>query len=316
MAHGIQASITTQPAVSVVGDFCDANPRYTYQFGPNGAVAGPSGLTIGQFCWAAYSTIDGDNSPAALNNFGSGAVTGFVGRNQQGLITTYLANSGLVIPAGFEAVVYSAGGFWVKNSGTTQAVPGQKAYANYANGTASFAATGSPSTASGSASSIAAETSSFTGSITNNVLTVTGTVTGTIYPGTTISGTNVASGTMITGQLSGTTGGDGTYSVTPTEQTVASTTISGTYGLLTVGGTVAGTFGLGQTLSGANVVAGTAITALVSGTGGAGTYVVNNNTVVSSTAITAATNIETSWYARSFGAAGELVKISNVPGVG
>ena len=29
-----------------------------------------------------------------------------------------------------------------------------------------------------------------------------------------------------------------------------------------------------------------------------------------------ATNVETSWYARSSGLAGELVKISNVPGIG
>ena len=121
---------------------------------------------------------------------------------------------------------------------------------------------------------------------------------------------------MIVSQLSGTTGGIGTYAVSIPEQSVASTTISGTYGTLTVGGTVTGTFGVGQTLSGTNVVSGTAITALGTGTGGAGTYIVNNNTSVSSTTITGATNVETSWYCRSSGLAGEIVKISNVPGIG
>jgi len=70
------------------------------------------------------------------------------------------------------------------------------------------------------------------------LLTVTGSVTGTIYPGTTISGTGVATGTQIVSQVSGTAGAAGTYLVSIPEQTVSATTISGTYGTLTVGGTV------------------------------------------------------------------------------
>lgn len=316
MSGGIQSSVTTQPAPGIAGDFCDANPRYSAIAGPSGLVAGVSGLVIARFAWTSNAIIDGDGAPAAANNNGSGPVSGFVGRAQQGLITTYLSSAGMTIPAGFPCTLFSAGDFWVKNDGATQALPGQKTYANFADGKATFAAAGAPAGASGSSSSIAAGTSSVTGSITNDVLTVTAVGSGTVYPGTTLSGTGVASGTQVVGQLSGTPGGAGTYSVSIPEQTVASTTISGTYGILTVGGTVAGAFGVGDTLSGTNVVAGTAITALISGTGGAGTYAVNNNTVVSATAITAATNVETSWYARSSGLPGELVKISNVPGLG
>jgi hypothetical protein len=99
----------------------------------------------------------------------------------------------------------------------------------------------------------------------------------------------------------------------PDQTVAAGTAISGTYGTLTVGGSVAGTWGVGDTISGTNVVAGTAITALISGTGGAGTYAVDNNTVVSSTAITAAINVETKFFARSFAQPGELVKISSYP---
>jgi hypothetical protein len=186
-----------------------------------------------------------------------------------------------------------------------------KAYANFADGKFTAAATGAPSGASGSASSIAASTFSVTGLIADNVLTVSAVGSGTVVPGGTISGTSVASGTQIISQLSGTTGGIGTYAVSIPEQTVASTTISGTYGTLTVGGTVAGVFGVGQTLSGTNVVAGTAITALGTGTGGAGTYIVNNNTVVASTAITGATNVETKFVVRSSALPGELMKISS-----
>ena len=44
-----------------------------------------------------------------------------------------------------------------------------------------------------------------------------------------------------------------------------------------------------------------------------GTMVVNNNTVVSSTTITASLAVETKWYARSSGLPGEAVKMSSVP---
>jgi hypothetical protein len=161
-----------------------------------------------------------------------------------------------------------------------------------------------------SASSVAGSTFSVTGSISGNLLTVTAVGSGTVVPGATISGTGVLTGTQIVGQLSGTPGGVGVYELNYGEQTVASTTISGTYGTLTVGGTVTGTFSVGDTITGSGVVAGTAITALGTGTGGAGTYIVNNNTVVSSTAINASQNVETKWIAMSGGLPGELVKIS------
>jgi hypothetical protein len=309
-----QNFVGTQPAPGVAGDFCDANPRYSALAGPGGFVSGSS-LFVGRFAWAT-SPLDGDNAPAVLNSFGSGAVAGFLKRNQQGIFTQYLQEASMQLAPGFQCGdLFSVGGFWAVNSGSGQAIIGQKAYANFANGLVTFAATASPTGgASGSASSIAAATSSFTGSITGNLLTVTGAVTGTIYPGTTISGTNVASGTIVQSQASGTAGGDGVYYVSIPEQTVAATTISGTYGLMTVGGTVVSGFAVNQVITGASVVAGTIITALGTGTGGAGTYVVNNNTVVSSTAISvSAVNIETGFIARSSAAPGELVKISNLP---
>ena len=113
--------------------------------------------------------------------------------------------------------------------------------------------------------------------------------------------------------LTGTPGGIGTYSLNVPEQTVASTAVSGTYGTLTVGGVVTGTFAVGDTITGAGVVAGTQITAFGTGTGGAGTYIVNNNTVVASTSISALANVETKWIAQSAGVVGELIKITDHP---
>lgn len=312
MSGGRQTQVYYQPAPAVEGDFADANPRAAVDAGQFGLVAGAAGVRIGYFAWLSDSQIDADNAPAIVNSFGSGPVAGFVHREQQGLITTYLADSGMMIPQGLPLSVMSAGAFWAVNNGTTQALPGQKAYADLATGKVIFADTGSAATASFTGA-IAAETFSVTGSIAGNVLTVTAVGSGTVVPGGAISGTNVASGSRIVSQLSGTTGGIGTYAVSIPEQTVASTTISGTYGELTVSAISTGTIEVGGVVGGSGVTAGTVITALGTGTGGTGTYIVNDTQTVASEALTSTTNVETKWVAMSSGAAGELVKISSWP---
>lgn len=55
---------------------------------------------------------------------------------------------------------------------------------------------------------------------------------------------------------------------------------------LTVTGTPVGTIYLGMVLTGTGVIAGTTITAFLTGTGGAGTYTVSTSTTVASTTIT------------------------------
>ena len=62
---------------------------------------------------------------------------------------------------------------------------------------------------------------------TAGIFTAVGAVTGTFYPGATLMGTNVPAGTIIAAQLTGTTGGIGTYQVYPTPAAaVTSTTIT------------------------------------------------------------------------------------------
>jgi hypothetical protein len=63
-----------------------------------------------------------------------------------------------------------------------------------------------------------------------------------------------------------------------------SSSITGT--VLTVGGTVTGTFRVGMTLSGTGVSASTVITSILTGTGGAGTYSISQTQTVSTTPIT------------------------------
>lgn len=307
----IQTQVYYQPTIGIEGDFASTNPRSTVNVGAGGLVAGSSGVVVGRFAWLSSSALDANSAPEVVNNFGSGPVAGFVNREQQALITTYLADAGMTIPAGFPITMFKAGDFFARNSGASQALVGHKAYANYATGAITFAASGAPTTASGSTSSIAASTFSVTGSINNNTLTVTAVSSGTIYPGATISGTNIASGTKIVSQISGTAGGIGTYAVSIANQTVASTAVSGTYGTLTVGGTIAGTWVVGGLVTGTGISVPTTVTATITGAGGAGTYVVDVNTVVASTAITETVNVETKWTCMSPGLTGEIVKISS-----
>jgi len=311
MSGSFQTFTNVLQAPGIAGDFASANPRETalssQQYGNAGFVAGPNGLTIGLFAWLDAATY------RIASNSGPGVPTGFVHRAQEALITTYLNAYGLTIPAGMMVGnLFTAGDFFVVNNGTTEATPGMKAYANNGTGQASFAATGNPTTGGTStASTISAQTgSSAASTIADNVFTTGPAVTGTLVVGGVLSGTGVASGTTIVAQLTGTAGGVGTYEIAPRNQTVASTTISETYGLLTIGGTVVSGFAVGQTLNGANVTAGSTITGLGTGTGGAGTYYTQTQTAASA-AINTYTNTETNWYCRSFGAPGDVVKITS-----
>jgi hypothetical protein len=72
-----------------------------------------------------------------------------------------------------------------------------------------------------------------TGSISGTTLTISAIQAGSIGPSSTVTGTGVASGTTVISQLSatpaGSVGGVGTYSLTGSAQTVASTRISGEF---------------------------------------------------------------------------------------
>jgi hypothetical protein len=70
-----------------------------------------------------------------------------------------------------------------------------------------------------------------TGSIAATTLSVSAVSTGVLYPGATLTGTGITAGTVIVAQLTGTTGGQGTYTVS-TAQAVGSTTVTATTNLV------------------------------------------------------------------------------------
>jgi hypothetical protein len=307
MAGGFQTQVGGVPAPAVRGDFCDNNPRDTVIAGPGGLVAGALGVTVGRFAWMSYAGIDPDNAPTVVNSFGQGVPDGFVNRmGQKAIITTYLADSTMTIQPGAGLTLIASAGFWAQNEGTTQVTRGQKIYADLATGKASGAATGSPATASFTGT-IAAETFSVTASVSGNVMTVSVVGAGTVVAGAVISGTNIPSGTTVVSQLGGTTGGVGTYALSSTELTIASETISGTYGQLTVSA-VTGTIEVGGLVAGSGVTTGTYITAPIS----ANVWAVNLTQAVGPEAMTSTTNVETKYYAATAANVGELFKMTPI----
>jgi hypothetical protein len=134
----------------------------------------------------------------------------------------------------------------------------------------------------------------FTGSISGTTLTVTNMTSGTITAGQALFGVDIAQATIITALGTG-TGGVGTYTIN-ISQTVASEGMnSAAVGCvftgsiatttLTVTSIASGSLSVGQTIQGSGVTTGTIITALDTGTGLTGDYDVNKTQTVSSSTL-------------------------------
>jgi hypothetical protein len=130
---GFQKQVNLTPAPAVAGDFASSNPRATVLAGPGGLVAGSSGVTVGKFAWVAADGV-------TVNNTGTGAASGFVHREQQALITQYLAEASQVIPVGFPVTLHNKGDFWAVNAGPDAAAVGGEVTAVTTNGDVSTAA--------------------------------------------------------------------------------------------------------------------------------------------------------------------------------
>ena len=124
---GFQAQVNITPAPAVAGDFASSNPRASVVAGEAGFVAGSAGVTVGCFAWIGSDGI-------TVSNTGTGAPAGFVHREQQALITPYLAESGRVIPAGLPVTVMRAGDYYA-TSNVAAATVGAKAFAKLVDGT-------------------------------------------------------------------------------------------------------------------------------------------------------------------------------------
>jgi hypothetical protein len=124
-------------------------------------------------------------------------------------------------------------------------------------------------------------TASLTGTISNLTVNVTA-LTGTLATGQMLSATGLAPGLQVLA-LGTSTGGTGTAFATYQDAVVMTAAIATT--VLTVSAVASGTLAVGQAVDGTGVTAGTYITALGTGTGGAGTYTLSASQTVSSTTL-------------------------------
>jgi hypothetical protein len=259
-----QSVVNLTPAPAVAGDFASANPRASVLAGPGGLVAGSAGVTVGKFAWVG---ADG----RTVTNYGAAGVapSGFVHREQQGLIVQYLAESSMLIPAGFPVVLHQQGDFFAKNGGTTASTMNEAIYALYADGSAlmgigSLPAVPSAITAALGSTNTGALGSTSTGSAhTGDASRIDITsVTGLISIGDTVSGTGIIPGTTVVSQdTGGVTGGAGTYVLSANNTTSTATVtsfgnvvkITASTGLVSVGdsiATAAGGFPANATVTG------------------------------------------------------------------
>lgn len=270
---GFQSQVNQQLAPAVAGDFASINPFAAVVAGAGAFVAGPGGVTIGRFAW-----IDADGITVHSYGTAPNAPSGFVHRDMQGLITQYLGESSMVIPEGFPVTLMRSGDFFATVAGSTAATRGGSVYATYANGAIVFGS--APSSASVTATLGSTNTASlgatFTASAdTDDTRLVVTSVTGLISVGDEISGTGITAGTTIVSQVSGTTGGAGTYQLSDSNTASAATVTS--FGTVVKVTSTTGLISIGDTISGgAGFPTGATIVSQASGTtGGAGNYVIS-----------------------------------------
>ncbi|MFY2659223.1 structural cement protein Gp24 [Achromobacter xylosoxidans] len=129
---GFQKQVYIEPALGVAGDFASANPRATVLAGPGALVADTAGVTVGRFAWA--------DANGKVTNAGTGVPSGFVHREQQGVITIWLGEATMLIPAGLGVTLHDGGDFLAATK--TVATIGQKVFASNTDGTVSTGAAG------------------------------------------------------------------------------------------------------------------------------------------------------------------------------
>lgn len=297
---GFQTRVNSQQAPAVAGDFASSNPRATVIAPEAGFVAGAGGVTVGKFAWVG---ADG----RTVHSYGSApaAPDGFVHREENALITTYLGESSNVIPVGFPVVLHRSGDFFGLVEGSTAATKGAAVYAGYSDGSINIGSAPAGFSATGSIGA------TFTATGSGTDLTASA-VTGLISIGDEISGTGVPAGTTIVSQTSGTTGGAGVY-VTSVATTASAATVTSFGIVLNITAVASGTVSVGDPVSGTGVPSGAVIASQVSGTVGAiGVYTISvaATAYAASTTLTGVGGVLTAWTASLAAAVGELTAIS------
>jgi hypothetical protein len=299
-------SVNSLQAPAVRGDFASQNPRASVLAGQGALVAPVGGLIVGNFAFVTGATASAGETVS--QSYTSGTQIGFLAREEQGLISTYLAGDSLVVPQGFMVTLYDEGEFFAYfGNGVT---PGSTVYADESTGAPTTAASTSVTgevgfTGTGSLATVSTVAQLTLATITSGVITI----------GDIVSGTGTASN-VVTSLASGTANTVGAvYNLSGAVTTEAAEAITTASATLNVTAVASGSLSVGDPVTGTGVTAGTTIGSFGPGTtGGVGTYglIIPGNTPFHTAAetITGSTNVVTAFVVRSFAGPGELAKIS------
>lgn len=302
---GIQSYVNRELPVGVAGDWAGANIRASVPVGPWELVAPPSGVTVGAIGWANPAT------GICSNYFQPNSFPGFIHREQQAqglqtsganIVTNVVATQVL---SGYPVTALSQGDFWGLFQGGCSV--GNSVYANPTTGALIAGASGAAVTASNTSVTTSG----------GNTLTLVGSTTGTVAIGQIVSAVGLPPGTYITAG-SGTAWTiqnlDGTpipvvttvaasfygqqavqwlcmenvAALASVTATLAASTGSGPFGVLTVSAVGSGTILPNQWIQSSGTVpvpltAGIQILQQLTGTvGGTGTYLTSNTIAVAS----------------------------------
>lgn len=130
------SAVNNDLPLAIQGDFASINPRSAVIAGEAGLVAGAGGVTVAAFGWIQADGRTVLNAPAS----GTPAPDGFIHREQQALITTYLAEYSMTIQAGFGMGMMRSGDYYVLSA--TAAVKGNKVFASTTTGAITYGAAG------------------------------------------------------------------------------------------------------------------------------------------------------------------------------
>jgi len=247
-----QTVINDQQAPAVAGDFASTNPFANVLAGPGALVAPAGGLIVGNFAWVGPQG-------QVSQSFVAGWQLGFLGRNEQALITQFLGEATMVVPQGFMVTLFNEGDFWANfEAGAT---PGQNVYADPNDGQPLAGAT-APALGVGTAQAGATGTASVTNASTT--LNVTAVTNGIVSPGDFVTDAttpaNIPAGTTIVAQLTGTAGGVGTYQMSAAATaTAAGDTFAAASDNMLVTAVASGSFNVGDPITGTLVAAGTTV---------------------------------------------------------
>jgi hypothetical protein len=125
---GFQTAVQNLPEVGVPGDRASMNPESVI------SRIAQTAVTVARFVWPG---TDVDNQ---VQNTGTGLPLGLAIRDQIGMITTYLAEASMVVPAGFPVQVAERGDRYAVSANV--ATESQKVFATLADGTLQFGAKG------------------------------------------------------------------------------------------------------------------------------------------------------------------------------